>query len=240
VPTGLRPFRWRVGLGPGSGRAGESFRRPVRPCGSPRAGTSRSWKVLRRRLPSPAARVRALVGPFRGSVRRPGLGDNSRVLEWIFRRCEDRAEAVESPIGLLPVEGDLKLDGVDITPAQLVESYGSTRTPSAPSSPRSRSTWPPSTTSSPTRSARSSTRSDGASAPSTPTRARRGVQPSSPDRSRRSPRRRVSWSEASSAASSPSRVSATDRSPRASAADNAARPAAVGSTRERRRSAGSR
>ena len=51
----------------------------------------------------------------------PGFGDNSRVLEWIFRRCEDQAEAVESPIGLLPVEGDLKLDGVDIAPEQLAE-----------------------------------------------------------------------------------------------------------------------
>ena len=30
----------------------------------------------------------------------PGFGENSRVLEWIFRRCEGRARRVETPIGL--------------------------------------------------------------------------------------------------------------------------------------------
>ena len=30
----------------------------------------------------------------------PGFGENSRVLEWVFRRCEGEAEAVETPIGL--------------------------------------------------------------------------------------------------------------------------------------------
>ena len=30
----------------------------------------------------------------------PGFGENSRVLEWVFRRCDGEAEAVETPIGL--------------------------------------------------------------------------------------------------------------------------------------------
>ena len=30
----------------------------------------------------------------------PGFGENSRVLEWIFRRCEGQAEAVDTAIGL--------------------------------------------------------------------------------------------------------------------------------------------
>src|SRR5207302_1097638 len=29
----------------------------------------------------------------------PGYGENSRVLEWVFRRCQGVAEAVETPIG---------------------------------------------------------------------------------------------------------------------------------------------
>ncbi len=45
----------------------------------------------------------------------PGFGENSRVLEWIFRRCEDTAEAVESPIGLLPTEGAINTEGLDIS-----------------------------------------------------------------------------------------------------------------------------
>ena len=36
----------------------------------------------------------------------PGFGENSRVLEWVFRRCDDEGETVESPIGLLPAEGE--------------------------------------------------------------------------------------------------------------------------------------
>ena len=32
----------------------------------------------------------------------PGFGENSRVLKWIFERCEGTAEAVETPIGNLP------------------------------------------------------------------------------------------------------------------------------------------
>ncbi len=49
----------------------------------------------------------------------PGFGENSRVLEWVFRRCEGKAGAVETPIGLLPAEGDLNLDGLDLSPAAL-------------------------------------------------------------------------------------------------------------------------
>ncbi|HEX4734479.1 MAG TPA: phosphoenolpyruvate carboxykinase (GTP) [Thermoleophilaceae bacterium] len=51
----------------------------------------------------------------------PGFGENSRVLEWVFRRCDDDAEAVETPIGLVPAEGQIDIDGIDVTAAQLHE-----------------------------------------------------------------------------------------------------------------------
>ncbi|MBF6619126.1 MAG: phosphoenolpyruvate carboxykinase (GTP) [Patulibacter sp.] len=44
----------------------------------------------------------------------PGFGENSRVLEWIFRRCEGKADAVETPIGLVPRAEDLNVEGLDI------------------------------------------------------------------------------------------------------------------------------
>ncbi len=46
----------------------------------------------------------------------PGFGENSRVLAWIFRRCEGSAEAVETKIGLVPTagEGGIDLAGLDI------------------------------------------------------------------------------------------------------------------------------
>ncbi len=44
----------------------------------------------------------------------PGFGDNMRVLLWILARCEGKADAVESPIGYLPMPEDINIDGLDI------------------------------------------------------------------------------------------------------------------------------
>jgi len=51
----------------------------------------------------------------------PGFGDNARVLAWVFRRCEGKVGAVETPVGLVPADGDLDTDGLDITPEALHE-----------------------------------------------------------------------------------------------------------------------
>ena len=47
----------------------------------------------------------------------PGFGENSRVLEWVFNRCEGTAEAVETPIGNLPTLDALNFDGLDLDDA---------------------------------------------------------------------------------------------------------------------------
>ena len=44
----------------------------------------------------------------------PGYGDNSRVLKWIFGRCNGTAAAKETEIGNLPADGALDLSGLDI------------------------------------------------------------------------------------------------------------------------------
>ena len=44
----------------------------------------------------------------------PGYGDNSRVLKWIFERCDGKAAARETEIGFLPEEDALDLTGLDI------------------------------------------------------------------------------------------------------------------------------
>ena len=49
----------------------------------------------------------------------PGFGENSRVLEWVFRRCDGDVEAVETPIGFVPAPGSLNVDGLDIDAADL-------------------------------------------------------------------------------------------------------------------------
>jgi phosphoenolpyruvate carboxykinase (GTP) len=49
----------------------------------------------------------------------PGFGDNARVLAWVFRRCQDRAGARETPIGHIPRPEDLDTSGLDLAPEAL-------------------------------------------------------------------------------------------------------------------------
>ena len=44
----------------------------------------------------------------------PGFGDNLRVLRWIIDRCENRTDAVETPIGYLPHVEDIDTTGLDM------------------------------------------------------------------------------------------------------------------------------
>jgi phosphoenolpyruvate carboxykinase (GTP) len=43
----------------------------------------------------------------------PGFGDNIRVLKWIFERCEGTAEAINTPIGLVPKTGSIDISGLE-------------------------------------------------------------------------------------------------------------------------------
>ncbi len=44
----------------------------------------------------------------------PGFGENSRVLEWIFRRLDGEVEVVATPIGNVPAPGTLNVEGLDL------------------------------------------------------------------------------------------------------------------------------
>jgi phosphoenolpyruvate carboxykinase (GTP) len=44
----------------------------------------------------------------------PGFGENSRVLKWVFERCNGDAKAVETPIGNLPLPADLDFRGLGL------------------------------------------------------------------------------------------------------------------------------
>jgi phosphoenolpyruvate carboxykinase (GTP) len=45
----------------------------------------------------------------------PGYGDNMRVLKWITERCAGVAEAVTTPVGLMPNRADIDLTGLALT-----------------------------------------------------------------------------------------------------------------------------
>lgn len=51
----------------------------------------------------------------------PGFGDNLRVLDWIIDRCEDNAQADNTPIGFVPRPQDINIDGLDMTEKDLKE-----------------------------------------------------------------------------------------------------------------------
>jgi len=53
----------------------------------------------------------------------PGYGENSRVLAWIIDRLEGNVAALDTPIGRLPMPGDLDVTGLDIADEVLTELF---------------------------------------------------------------------------------------------------------------------
>jgi phosphoenolpyruvate carboxykinase (GTP) len=51
----------------------------------------------------------------------PGFGENSRVLAWAFRRCDGEADAVETPIGLVPAPWAIETSGLHISEEDMAE-----------------------------------------------------------------------------------------------------------------------
>ncbi|GAB3030892.1 phosphoenolpyruvate carboxykinase (GTP) [Oleiagrimonas citrea] len=53
----------------------------------------------------------------------PGFGENMRVLEWMLKRVTGQAEGVASPIGTLPADGELNLDGLGLDDDAVAELF---------------------------------------------------------------------------------------------------------------------
>ncbi len=53
----------------------------------------------------------------------PGFGDNSRAIEWALRRVNGEIGAVDAISGRIPAPGDLNVDGLDITDADLAALF---------------------------------------------------------------------------------------------------------------------
>lgn len=51
----------------------------------------------------------------------PGYGDNSRVLSWVFERCDGKDNAVKTAIGWMPKEGALNIEGLKVSAADMKE-----------------------------------------------------------------------------------------------------------------------
>jgi phosphoenolpyruvate carboxykinase (GTP) len=108
-----------------AGRIGELRRDPMAMlpfCGYNMADYWAHWIRIGERAGAKLPRI-YLVNWFRksadGDFLWPGFGDNSRVLKWIFERCEGTAKAQETAIGNLPLAEDLDLSGLDLDPDDL-------------------------------------------------------------------------------------------------------------------------
>ncbi|HWR86625.1 MAG TPA: phosphoenolpyruvate carboxykinase (GTP), partial [Rhodoglobus sp.] len=53
----------------------------------------------------------------------PGFGENARVLAWMLERVDGQVAARDTPLGYVPLEGDLDLEGLDLSGEQLDELF---------------------------------------------------------------------------------------------------------------------
>jgi phosphoenolpyruvate carboxykinase (GTP) len=86
-------------------------------CGYDMAAHWQHWLDVGERLGAAAPRI-FRVNWFRkgedGRYLWPGFGENVRVLDWIVARLTGKADAILSPIGLLPYRHDLDLEGLHL------------------------------------------------------------------------------------------------------------------------------
>ena len=87
-------------------------------CGYNMGDYFQHWFEMGDRLGDKAPRI-FYVNWFRkdedGRFLWPGFGENSRVLKWMCDRIDGKAGAKDTPIGMMPEEKDLDLDGVSVT-----------------------------------------------------------------------------------------------------------------------------
>lgn len=86
-------------------------------CGYHMGDYFQHWLTMGDRLGEKAPRI-FYVNWFRksseGKFLWPGFSDNSRVLKWMCERVDGSREAVKTPIGLMPKDGDLDATGLEL------------------------------------------------------------------------------------------------------------------------------
>jgi phosphoenolpyruvate carboxykinase (GTP) len=132
VPLVTEAFDWDHGVFMGSimgsektaaaaGKVGELRFDPMAMlpfCGYNMADYFAHWLELGRREGVRLPKV-FMVNWFRkddsGRFLWPGFGENSRVLAWVFERCDDEGGAEQTPIGLVPAQGALDTAGLGLS-----------------------------------------------------------------------------------------------------------------------------
>ncbi len=106
------------------GKLGEVRRDPMAMfpfCGYNMAGYFRHWLEMGSRMAKPPKIFH--VNWFRtdenGKLLWPGFGENLRILEWILDRCNNKMEAVKTPIGYIPRLSDIDTTGLELSEGSL-------------------------------------------------------------------------------------------------------------------------
>ncbi|KPK97361.1 MAG: phosphoenolpyruvate carboxykinase [Omnitrophica WOR_2 bacterium SM23_72] len=142
APLVYEAFNWQHGVFVGAtmasertaaqmGQLGEVRRDPMAMlpfCGYNMADYFRHWLNMGKRMKKPTKIFH--VNWFRtdeeGKFLWPGFGENLRVIEWILDRCNEKIEAIKTPIGFVPLASSLDMTGLalpKVAMAKLLEVH---------------------------------------------------------------------------------------------------------------------
>ncbi len=130
APLVYQSFDWQHGVFVGAtmasertaaqyGKLGEVRRDPMAMlpfCGYNMADYFGHWLEMGKKLTNPPKlfHVNWFCSDDGCSFLWPGFGENLRVLDWIVRRCRGEVDAVETPIGYVPKQDGLDMDGLSL------------------------------------------------------------------------------------------------------------------------------
>lgn len=139
TPLVYQSFNWQHGVFVGAsasseltaaqvGKVGQVRRDPMAMlpfCGYNMADYFRHWLKMGKKMDKPPKIFH--VNWFRtddsGKFLWPGYGENLRVLEWILDRCNNKLDAVTTPIGYIPKITDIDLTGLHLSQETLSKLF---------------------------------------------------------------------------------------------------------------------
>ena len=140
APLVYESFDWEHGVFVGAtmasertaaqfGKLGEVRRDPMAMlpfCGYHMGDYFQHWLTMGRRMAQPPKifHVNWFRTDEKGKFLWPGYGENLRVIEWILDRCRGEADALQTPIGMVPTPESLDLSGLDISRETLGQAVG--------------------------------------------------------------------------------------------------------------------
>ncbi|MFH0826782.1 MAG: phosphoenolpyruvate carboxykinase (GTP) [Candidatus Omnitrophota bacterium] len=130
APLVYEAFNWQYGVFVGAtmasertaaqmGKVGEVRRDPMAMlpfCGYNMAEYFRHWLNMGKRMKKPAKifHVNWFRTDEKGKFLWPGFGENLRIIEWILDRCNEKVEAMKTPIGFVPLASHIDMTGLQL------------------------------------------------------------------------------------------------------------------------------